>query len=123
MKRNAADAGISEESAAHLKELTVGEAFTLKTYRTDSDGKQIWSGKTKITDSPRFRSSNTKIFKVNKTTGLITAVSPGKATLTVWAVQSEKPVYDKNGKVIEYQQTTEPRKYTVIVSEDDGTAE
>ncbi|MDE7299442.1 MAG: Ig-like domain-containing protein [Lachnospiraceae bacterium] len=116
VKRNAVDAGISADNESRLQKLTVGEAFTLKTFRIDSDGNVVWDGKTKITDSVRFRSSNTKVFTVNKTTGKITAVGEGTATLTVWAVQSEQPICDENGKVIEYRTTTKPQKYKVIVS-------
>ncbi len=117
VKRNAVDAGISPNSENKLLNLTVGDSFQTKAYRTDSDGVQSWSGRDKITDGVRFLSSNPEVFTVGKTKGKVTAVGAGEAELTVWAVQSECAEYGEDGKVVEYRATTKPRKYKVVVKE------
>ena len=70
VKRNAVDAGISPNSENKLLNLTVGDSFQTKAYRTDSDGVQSWSGRDKITDGVRFLSSNPEVFTVGKTKGI-----------------------------------------------------
>lgn len=117
VKRNAADAGIGSGSAKKLQALTVGDTLLLNTYRALPSGRRVWNGRDVITDGVRFTSSDESVFKAKKTTGKVTAVGPGEATLTVWAVQSEKAIY-KNGKLVEYRATTTPRTYTVIVTEE-----
>ncbi len=117
VKRNAVDAGISEYGATKLQNLTVGEEYQTRTWRSDSDGNVAWSGRDVITDSARFISSDTNVFTVGKTKGKVTAVGAGEATLTVWAVQSEGATYDEDGKVVEYRRTTKPRRYKVVVKE------
>lgn len=117
VKRNAVDAGISEYSASRVLTLTVGEEFQTRTWRADSDGNVVWSGREKITDAVRFLSSDPDVFTVGKTKGKVTAVGAGEATLTVWAVQTEGATYDEDGKVVEYKATTKPRTYRVVVKE------
>ncbi len=117
VKRNAVDTGISEYSASRLLTLTVGEEFQTRTWRADSDGNVVWSGREQITDAVRFISSNPDVFTVGKTKGKVTAVGAGEAILTVWAVQTEGATYDEDGKVVEYKATTKPRTYRVVVKE------
>ncbi len=115
VKRNAVDAGLSVNSKKKLLKLTVGDSFQTWGYRKDSDGKRVWSGKKKITDTLRFTSSDKNIFTVDAKSGKVKAVGEGTATLTVWAVQTEGATYGKNGKIIACKATTKPRTYKVVV--------
>ena len=62
------------------------------------------------TDSVRFSSSNPEVFTVTKTTGKLTAVKEGEATLKVWTVQSEG--FDEEAQ--EYPEVVS-KEYTVKV--------
>lgn len=115
VKRNAVDAGLTVNSKKKLLKLTVGDSFQTWGYRKDSDGKRVWSGKKKITDTLRFTSSDKNIFTVDAKSGKVKAVGEGTATLTVWAVQTEGATYGKNGKIIACKATTKPRTYKVVV--------
>ena len=115
VKRNAVDAGLTVNSKKKLLKLTVGDSFQTWGYRKDSDGKRVWSGKKKITDTLRFTSSDKNVFTVDAKSGKVKAVGEGTATLTVWAVQTEGATYGKNGKIIACKATTKPRTYKVVV--------
>ena len=120
VKRNAVDVGLTPVSERKMKNLKVGDVYTLRAYRADSDGNKVWSGTTKITDTLRFKSSNKKVFTVGLKNGKVTAVGAGRATLTVWAIQSEYPTYDENGKVTAYKPTTEVKEFQIVVTENDA---
>ncbi len=113
VKKNAVRAGLSSASTKLVTEegIKVGETVQLTAVRKDADGNTVWSGRDVITDAVRFLSSNTDIFTVQKTTGKITGVAEGEATLYVWAVQSE----GKDKETGEYPATTERKEYTVKV--------
>ena len=115
VKRNAVDAGLTVNSKKKLLKLTVGDSFQTWGYRKDSDGKRVWSGKKKITDTLRFTSSDKNVFTVDAKSGKVKAVGEGTATLTVWAVQTEGATYGKNGKIIACKATTKPRTYKVVL--------
>ena len=113
VKKNAVRAGLSSASTKLVTEegIKVGETVQLTAVRKDADGNTVWSGRDVITDAVRFLSSNTEIFTVQKTTGKITGVAEGEATLYVWGVQSE----GKDKETGEYPATTERKEYKVKV--------
>ncbi|MDE7211686.1 MAG: Ig-like domain-containing protein, partial [Lachnospiraceae bacterium] len=114
VKRNAAKVGLSADSAKQVEAgFSVGEKVQLTAVRKDAEGKTEWNKTMRdyTTDSLRFKSSNEEVFKVTKTTGMITATGAGEATLTIWAVQSEG--FDADAK--EYPAGAS-KEYKVVVS-------
>ncbi len=114
VKRNANRVGLSSESAKQVEAgFTAGDKVQLTAVRKDAEGNTEWNKTMRdfTTDSVRFKSSNESVFTVTKTTGMLTAVGEGEATLTIWAVQSEG--YDANAK--EYPAGAS-KEYTVKVS-------
>ena len=92
VKRNAAKVGLSSDSAKQVEAgFAAGEKVQLTAVRKDAEGNTEWNKTMRdyTTDSIRFSSSNEEVFKVTKTTGMLTAVGEGEATLKIWAVQSE----------------------------------
>lgn len=113
VKRNATKVGLSAESAKQVEEgIKAGEKVQLTAVRKDVDGNTEWNKTQKVytTDGVRFSSSNPEVFTVTKTTGMITAVAPGEATLRVWTVQSE----GKDATTGEYPEVVS-KEYTVKV--------
>ncbi|MDE7211572.1 MAG: Ig-like domain-containing protein [Lachnospiraceae bacterium] len=114
VKRNAAKVGLSADSAKQVEAgLSVGEKLQLTAVRKDAEGNTEWNKTMRdyTTDSVRFKSSNEDVFKVTKTTGMITATGAGEATLTVWAVQSE----GKDAQTGEYP-VGASKEYKVVVN-------
>ncbi len=116
VKRNAAKVGLGADSAKLVEEGTikVGDKVQLTAVRKDAEGKTEWNKTMKdyTTDSVRFSSSNEEIFKVTKTTGMLTAVGAGEATLKVWTVQSE----GKDAETGEYPEVVS-KEYKVVIAE------
>ncbi len=117
VKKNAAKVGLGSESAKTVAEgIPAGEVVQLTALRKDEEGHTEWnkSMKNYSTDSVRFSSSNPEVFTVTKTTGKLTAVKEGEATLKVWTVQSEG--FDEEAQ--EYPEVVS-KEYTVkVVSKD-----
>ncbi len=113
VKKNAAKVGLGSESAKTVAEgIPAGEVVQLTALRKDEEGHTEWnkSMKNYSTDSVRFSSSNPEVFTVTKTTGKLTAVKEGEATLKVWTVQSEG--FDEEAQ--EYPEVVS-KEYTVKV--------
>lgn len=115
VKRNAAKVGLSADSAKKVEAgFTVGDKLQLTAVRKDAEGNTEWNRTQKnyTTDSVRFKSSDENVFKVTKTTGMLTAVGTGEATLTIWTVQSE----GKDAVTGEYPMGVS-KEYTVVVKQ------
>lgn len=113
VKRNATKVGLSADSAKQVEEgIKAGEKVQLTAVRKDVDGNTEWNKTQKVytTDGVRFSSSNPEVFTVAKTTGMLTAVAPGEATLRIWTVQSE----GKDAETGEYPEVVS-KEYTVKV--------
>ena len=92
VKRNAAKVGLSAASTKKVEAgFTLGDKLRLTAVRKDAEGNTEWNKTQKkyTTDSVRFQSSDENVFKVTKTTGILTATGAGEATLTIWTVQTE----------------------------------
>jgi uncharacterized protein YjdB len=109
VKRHAKSVGLRTALITELKNgITEGTSVSSNVgYRKAKNGSLYYgTGKTYITDSIVYLSSNKSVFTVNKTTGKIKAVAPGTAKLTIYASSSD------NGSTYT---TTEKKTYTVKV--------
>ena len=86
--RHASSIALNASLAKTLKRgITVGTTKSGKIGYRKASGKTAWkSDATYITDTLRYKSSNTSVFKVDAKSGKITAVGEGDATLTIYAV-------------------------------------
>jgi hypothetical protein len=95
VKRHAASIGVRTALANLLANgITAGSTYSNKVFfRKTSAGKTVWgTGSKVISDVINCYSSDSSVFTVNKTSGQITAVAEGSATLTLKAVSTDNSV-------------------------------